>query len=357
MPSLHARRSAAVANSDSVVRPTNERVSLVQAGNGSVMPECEASRVGSWSRTRALEILDSGGRIDAERVAEGLAQARALAERVGLPAAAVERNDLLGAEVLTQRLGVHPFADIGKYLEMTAVDEVGVVACFVDREVQLAQAAGRRRMEREVGEDPRALRTSRASSAASNSSAARRASLRPSAARPSRRNASACVRSVSSGPTSRRYPPPSDRMRSAASPSTPRESRHRDLQRGFGMLRPIVVAPDTRSPTRPASRPRFAFKISAARTVRWRGATTAPTSPSSYTTDTSPRTRNSIWAPQNHSVGPHPDHGNNRRRMGHRPKEIVRTDHFRNLSSRSLHSDGAIFLQIAPEVVRSWAVS
>ena len=101
-----------------------------------------------------VELLQLGAGLGTELLDECRARGRVGAERVRLPAGAVEREELLSAEMLPKGLLGDERLELGDELAVAAEGEVGVDATLECFEAQLLEAAGpdRDRLAGEVGE-------------------------------------------------------------------------------------------------------------------------------------------------------------------------------------------------------------
>ena len=100
-------------------------------------PVAEQGRVVIQDAT--LELLHRGREVQ-PAIDERLPEQLATLERVDLASRAVQRRDLLGAQVLPERFGRHPRVDVGQHLEVPAAEEVCVVAGLDQGVAQLADA-------------------------------------------------------------------------------------------------------------------------------------------------------------------------------------------------------------------------
>src|SRR4051794_5828077 len=145
--------------------------------------------------------------------------------------------------MLTQWLRLDPRVDVGEYLEVATVVEVRVVPCFVHGEAQLSDSPGRSRVQREVREVRERL-----------SVPIRERGLEELARVPGVVEAErgATVAQESFDPRQVGFFGADVEPVPAALGSDPlghgaehvAQPRHRNLERGFRMLRTIVLAPD-----------------------------------------------------------------------------------------------------------------
>ena len=90
-----------------------------------------------------VDLLQRGGRVDAELVGQPPADVLVRGERVGLPAGRVERADLLAADALAQRVIPGQGLQLGQHLGVAAELQRGVDAVLGGGEPALGQPVGR----------------------------------------------------------------------------------------------------------------------------------------------------------------------------------------------------------------------
>ena len=163
-----------------------------------------ASSAGSWREDRLVEVVQLGARLDPELLDEHLAGVAVGLQRVGLAAAAIQREHQLRVQPLAPRMLARELLELGDQLGVAPGGEVGLHAHLQRRQALLLQARDLGRRERRRRE----LRQRRPTP--------QRQRLAQHAPRPARRARRPAPRGPSATPRSKR---------SASSSPTPTSSR------------------------------------------------------------------------------------------------------------------------------------
>ena len=284
------RRPAAPRSSASSAPPRQQRRTAVRARRAIGRPAATSS-AGSWREDRLVQRRSSAPGLDADLLDQRRPRPAVRLERLGLAAAAVQREHQLAVQTLAQRLLRHRGLQLGDQIRVPAQRQLGL-----DR----ASNAAQRRS------------SSRAISACANGSYARSASAARATGRAPRRSVSAAR---SGSVVQRARPdatgPRSDRRRA-------RRARHSTGTRCHGSradrfdpapaaaptpgcaassapwaeaTRPTAPRPADRSPTSSLAR-----RISRPSSARWRPVPIASAAPPSPTTSSGPSKRKSKTA-------------------------------------------------------------